>query len=153
MAAPQQAINDFLVSVFNEILRTEEHSLSTGGFDNVSVKEMHVIEAVVNAQGSDNRATAIAHTLGVTAGTLTTAVNLLEKKGYLSRLRDDRDKRVVRILATGRGMQAYACHAAFHQEMVEDVLRVLSEEEVPVFLRALSGISSFFRAKNIRRER
>ena len=51
-------------------------------------------------QGGDNRSTAIAAALGITAGTLTSAVNLLEKKGYLLRRRDERDKRVVHLLPT-----------------------------------------------------
>ena len=64
-----------------------------------------MIDAVCRAvdQGGDNRSTAIAAALGITAGTLTSAVNLLEKKGYLLRRRDERDKRVVHLLPTERG--------------------------------------------------
>ena len=84
----------------------------------------------------------------MTAGTLTTAVTLLEKKGYLLRRRDERDKRVVRILPTEKAREADARHAKFHQEMVEDCLSALSEEEAVVFVRALGTVASFFRAKH-----
>ena len=145
----RDAINHFLVDVFNEILKTEEVWIVNQGFANLSIREMHVIEAVCKAeQKQDNRATAIAEKLRITAGTLTTAVTILEKKGYLTRHKDEKDKRIVRILPTEAGRQANACHAVFHVEMVNDILNILDEEEQTILLRALGGISTFFRAKN-----
>ena len=143
-----EALNRFLVEVFDEILKTEEQALAVDWSD-LSLREFHLIDEVCRAvdEGRDNRATAIAAAQGVTAGTLTTAVNLLEKKGYLERRRDSADRRAVRIHPTEKGRQANASHAEFHQEMVEDVLSVLSEEECQVFLRALSGVTAFFRKK------
>ena len=143
-----EVLNRFLVEVFNEILKTEEQAL-IGQWPDLTVREFHLIEEVCRAvdESRDNRATAIAAAQRVTAGTLTTAVNLLEKKGYLERCRDENDRRAVRIHPTEKGRQANEAHKAFHQEMVEDVLSILNEEECQVFLRALSGVSTFFRKK------
>ena len=148
MNAHGETINRFLVEVFNEILKTEEQALEARCPD-LSVREFHLIEEVCRAvdQNRDNRATAIAAAQRVTAGTLTTAVNLFEKKGYLERRRDDLDRRAVRIYPTEKGRQADAIHTSFHKEMVEDVLSVLTEEECQVFLRALSSVTTFFRQK------
>ena len=41
-----QAINAFLVEVFGEILRTEERCLAAGPSNDLSLTELHVIEAV-----------------------------------------------------------------------------------------------------------
>lgn len=144
-----EVLNRFLVEVFNEILKTEENALAKA-YKDLSLRELHLIEEVCRAadEGRDNRATAIAAAQRVTAGTLTTAVTLLEKKGYLLRRRDERDKRVVRILPTEKAREADARHAKFHQEMVEDCLSALSEEEAVVFVRALGTVASFFRAKH-----
>ena len=97
-------LNLFLVRVFNEILRTEERDLA-GRFPDLSLRELHLIEEVCRAEeeGRDNRATAIAAAQRVTAGTLTTAVTLLEKKGYLERRRDEKDRRAVAHPAHSRG--------------------------------------------------
>lgn len=143
-----EILNRFLVEVFNEILKTEEQAL-TGTWPDLTIREFHVIEEVCRAvdEERDNRATAIASAQRVTAGTLTTAVNLLERKGYLERRRDGNDRRAVRIHPTEKGRQADEAHKNFHREMVEDVLSILSEEECQVFLRALSGVSTFFRKK------
>lgn len=143
-----ETLNRFLVEVFNEILKTEEQTL-TAEWPDLSLREFHLIEEVCRAEDlhRDNRAGAIAAAQRVTAGTLTTAVNLLEKKGYLERRRDNLDRRAVRLYPTAKGRQADEAHIKFHQEMVEDVLSILTEEECQVFLRALSGVTTFFRKK------
>ena len=144
-----EVLNRFLVEVFNEILKTEENALAKA-YKDLSLRELHLIEEVCRAadEGRDNRATAISAAQRVTAGTLTTAVSLLEKKGYLERRRDERDKRVVRILPTARAREADARHARFHEEMVADILETLTEEEAVIFVRALGSVSAFFRAKH-----
>lgn len=148
MNAQGETINRFLVEVFHEILKTEERALEAQRPD-LSVREFHLIEEVCQAvdQGRDNRATAIAAAQRVTAGTLTTAVNALEKKGYLERRRDCEDRRAVRIYPTEKGWQANELHTEFHKEMVEDVLCALNEEESQIFIRALSSVTEFFRQK------
>lgn len=144
----RETLNRFLVEVFHEILKTEEQTLAVS-CPELSLREMHLIEEVCRAEDlqRDNRAGAIAAAQRVTAGTLTTAVNLLEKKGFLERRRDSRDRRAVRLYPTEKGRKANAAHEKFHQEMVEDVISILTEEECRVFLRALSGVTAFFRKK------
>lgn len=141
-------LNQFLVGVFNEILQTEEKDLA-GQFEDLSLRELHLIEEVCRAEEEslDNRATAIAAAQRVTAGTLTTAVSLLEKKGYLERRRDHRDRRAVRISPTEKARSANAVHTQFHREMVEEMLAVLSRDEAEVLARALGILSDFFRNK------
>lgn len=148
MKEEKKVVNHFLVDVFNEILKTEEYCIASSDF-NLSLKEIHVIEATckMEDEGADTRSTAIAAALRITPGTLTTAVNLLEKKGYLLRKRDDRDKRIVRIYTTELGRKAQDQHEVFHQEMVEHILGSLTEEEAEVFTRSLKKLAAFFRDK------
>ena len=141
-------LNRFLVDVFNEILRTEELCLADY-YQDLSLRELHLIEEVCRTEdeGRDNRATAIAAAQRVTAGTLTTAVSLLEKKGYLERRKDERDKRVVRILPTEKARKAQERHVLFHNEMVSHVLAILSPDEAEIFVKALGSVADFFRHK------
>ena len=41
-------MNEFLVSIFNEILLIEETSLKMSEFSDLSIKEMHTIEAIIS---------------------------------------------------------------------------------------------------------
>ena len=143
-----QALNAFLVEVFNDILKTEER-YTTAGCPDLSLRELHLIETVCRAvdRGEDNRASAIAAAQRVTAGTLTASVNQLEAKGFLERVRDSGDKRSVRLRPTERGREADRRHAAFHREMVEDIAGTLPPEELAVLLRGLESLASFFREK------
>ena len=75
-------INHFLVGLFNDILKIEGKALRAGEYREISMRDMHIIEAICAASGQeDNRTTAIARELDITTGTLTVAVNSLVKKG------------------------------------------------------------------------
>ena len=140
-------MNRFLVEVFHEVLRREDAAIAEAGF-NLSSREIHVIEAVCEAENrgeGENSSAEIAARLGVTAGTLSAAVKVLERKGYLYRRLDERDKRIVRLWATETGWNANRFHEEFHQKMIQAVLDVLDEQEAAIFAKALEAIAVFFR--------
>ena len=143
----RNALNVFLTGTFNTILKAEEVALSRECPD-LSVREIHVIDAVCakELQG-DNRVSAIAEHLGVTAGTLTVSLNTLEKKGYIKREKDPVDRRVVRVTTTGKGLIVNEIHKVFHDEMVAGILSAVPEEDLPVLIQALGSITGFFRSK------
>lgn len=149
MSSKSMAISHFLANSFNEIIKTEELAIANR-FPNLTFREMALIEAVHVAclRKTDNSSTAIANKLKVTAGTLTISANQLEKKGYLIRKRWDKDKRVVRLFTTEAGKEAYEFHRLFHLELVNGMVETLTDEEVEALIRALSGISTFFRSKD-----
>lgn len=139
-----EEINNFLVKVFNNVLRTEEASLKTKEFNNLSMREMHVIEAVCDAAGQDcNTASEIALSQNVTAGTLTATVSTLEKKGFVIRRQDSKDKRMVRIFPTEKGKTANEIHQSFHHEMVSAIMSVLNADELKVFVKGLAAVQHF----------
>lgn len=139
-------LNRFLVNVFNEILKSEEESLNAY-CDDLSLRELHLIDelCLVIDQGKDNRSTEIAAVQRVTASSLTTAVTYLEKKGYLYRLKDEKDRRIVRIFPTEKAREVNRFHTAFHKHMVEQVTDVLTTEEAQILVRALGGLTTFFK--------
>jgi DNA-binding MarR family transcriptional regulator len=144
-------MNNFLVRVFNGVLRTEEASLRTKEFKNLSIREMHIIEAVCEGnEYGKNTASEIALSQKITAGTLTATISNLEKKGYVIRQRDERDKRMVRIFPTDRGKTANELHQTFHHEMVSKIISVLSGEEQSVFVKGLAAVQRFLEeSKNL----
>ena len=139
-----EAINDVLVNLFNEILDLEERALITGEYKNISVNDMHIIDAV-GIREQKNMST-VARALNVTVGTLTIAVNNLVKKGYIQRMRSQEDRRVVLISLTEQGQKAYYHHKDFHEKMVLSVLKGLNAEETEVLAAALTKLQAFFRA-------
>ena len=79
----RDVLNTLLVDLFNDILKIEASVLKEGEFNDLSVTEMHIIEAI----GLDREMTMteVARDLEITVGTLTTAINRLIKKEYVER--------------------------------------------------------------------
>ena len=138
-----EAINEVLVKLFNEIMDIEEKALITSEFKDISVNDMHIIEAI-GMREPKNMST-VARTLSVTVGTLTIAINNLVKKGYVERVRSQEDRRVVLISLSEKGEKAYVHHQNFHDKMVLAVLKDLNMEETEALTNALLTLQKFFK--------
>lgn len=138
-----KAINDILVNLFHEIWELEEKAIITEEFKDLTNNDMHVIEAV--GLGEGNNMSAIAKKLNITVGSLTTAMNSLVNKGYVERHRSEKDRRVVFVRLTQKGIEAFRHHEDYHRQMTEAILNKLAEDEIPVLVKTLDGLSEFFR--------
>lgn len=136
-------INDVLVNLFNDIMAIEEKAIITGEFKDISNNDMHIIEAI-GEKDAKNMST-VAKALSVTMGTLTIAINSLVKKGYVDRIRSEKDRRVVLISLSEKGMRAYNHHRQFHEQMVKATIKGLTKDEMKVLGQALSNLKEFFR--------
>ena len=136
-------ISDLLVNLFNEIMDIEEKAIITKEFQDITNNDMHIIEAI--GLSGENTMSAVAKRLGITAGSLTTSVNGLVNKKYVTRHRSEEDRRVVFLRLTEKGVRAYEHHREYHRQMTEAVLDRLSEEELPVLVKALKDLAEFFR--------
>lgn len=141
-----ETINDILVNLFNEILKLEEDAIITDEFKDITNNDMHIIEAV--GLSGENTMSVVAKKLGITAGSLTTSVNSLVNKKYVTRQRSEEDRRVVFLKLTEKGKRAYEHHREYHRQMTEAVISRLDENEVPVLIKTLAGLSDFFRGYN-----
>ena len=139
----EELLNELLVMLFNEVLDMEHKALINGSFKEISINDMHIIDAI-GIQEARNMS-AVAKTMSVTVGTLTTAINNLVKKGYVSRIRSAEDKRVVLLSLTEKGVAAYQKHAVFHKQMVQTVMYGFEGEEMEVLLRAFKKLRGYFK--------
>ena len=125
-----ETVNDVLVKLFNEIMDVEERALITSEYKDISVNDMHVIEAI-GIREPKNMST-VARAVSVTVGTLTIAINHLVKKGYVERSRSEEDRRVVLVSLSEKGEKAYFHHRMFHEKMVMEILDGMDEKETEV---------------------
>jgi DNA-binding MarR family transcriptional regulator len=138
-----KTLNELLVNMFNEVLTIEEKALITKEFSNISITDMHIIEAI--GLGSGRNMSSVAKDLDITVGTLTIAINNLVKKGYVNRNRSTKDRRVVLISLSDTGKKAYNHHEDFHKNMIEEIIAMLKDEEIEVFTTAVSNINKYFK--------
>ncbi|OAA93084.1 MarR family winged helix-turn-helix transcriptional regulator [Clostridium coskatii] len=138
-------INELLVDLFNDILVIEQKSLQYATFKDLSVTEVHTIEAI--GMDKPKRMKDVACQLDITMGTLTTAINRLERKQYVTRTRSKEDRRIVYIQLTQEGKLAFRVHHKFHSNMVEEIVGELTEGEEEVLIKSLEKLNNFFRSK------
>ena len=96
-----RVLNELLVNLFHNVMDAEAKAVITEEFKDITNNDIHILEAIgIEEPKSMSR---IAGELHVTVGTLTTNMNSLERKGYLTRNRSTRDKRVVLVTLTEKG--------------------------------------------------
>lgn len=132
-------INNLLVEIYDDIGRIEEYSIKQGAFSDLSITEIHTLEAI-GLYGSETMSE-VAFKLDITMGTLTTAVDKLIKKGYVVRKRSDMDRRIVNISLTKRGKLAYRIHEKFHMDMVKAIIHEFTEKEEEILIVGLRKLN------------
>lgn len=137
-----QELNKILVELFNDTMDIERKYVMKSEFKDVSVNDMHILDAI-GADGSKSMSV-VARAVGVTVGTLTIAMNSLVKKGYVARVRSEEDRRVVLVSLSEKGRDAYMYHETFHLKMVEAMRSGLDEQQCGVLVTALSNLKSHF---------
>ncbi|MBC2724552.1 MarR family transcriptional regulator [Desulfosporosinus sp.] len=114
----------------NSIVRSSE----------LTVSEAHAIEVLgehekINMKGLSQK-------LGVTTGTTTVTVDRLEKKNLARRESTKEDRRVNLISLTDLGRKAFQEHHDFHMHLTEQMMSVLTDDEIKQFLHTLKKINA-----------
>ncbi len=143
MSEYRARIDQVLVHLFNDILRIEEESLRRQGIRGLSMREIHVLQAIMES-GEENTMSAVASRLHVTVGSLTVAINTLARKGYVERRRSSQDKRRIHLLLTPRATEVNRLHQDFHRELTDAMLREIPPERLALICQGLDGVAAYF---------
>jgi len=143
MDEARETLNHILVHLFNDILKVEEISLKKGPYSELTITDMHTIEAI--GFNHQRNMSSIARDLAITVGTLTIAINHLVKKGYVERIRSKKDRRVVLVSLTKKGKGAFRHHVTFHNRMVDGIIGQLEDNELNILVKSLQKIDIFFK--------
>jgi DNA-binding MarR family transcriptional regulator len=81
--------------------------------------------------------------MGVTAGTMSVAIDRLERKGYVIRLRDTADRRRVHVRLTSAGVRVREASSVLDADRVQSLAARLSTEDRA---RAIEGLALLARA-------
>ena len=145
MSRSVEVVNELLVETFSDISQIEQRALKEGVLKDISVTEIHTIDAI--GMYEQRTMSEVAQDLKITVGTLTTAINKLLKKGYVDRKRGEEDRRSVMIALTRKGKLAYRIHDRFHANMVHATIDCLNPEEEEILIKSLQKLNSFFKKK------
>jgi DNA-binding MarR family transcriptional regulator len=125
MAARQ--VYPYLERIAN-LLRAEARE--TSRLQPVQLEVLHYLSL---CNRHSNLPTALAEYLGLTKGTVSQTLSVLEAKGYLEKIADQQDKRVVRLHLTAKGKALIEAHLppkllqSALEQMPEDLRQQLAE--------------------------
>lgn len=135
-------MNEFIAEVWSRVNKIEQRALAAGLEQELSITEINILEKI--AESPIKRMSDIARAVGVTLATMTVACDKLENKELLTRTRDEKDKRVVKVKLTAKGLAAYEFHRRFRQQMMCAMLDDLTAEEQRVLAGSLKKLERFF---------
>lgn len=121
---------------FYEKLSSWEHEVVRGS--ELTPNQMHAIEIIGHEKSL--RMKELAEKLGVTTGTLTVTVDRLEQKGLIERHPHETDRRSYRVILTPDGEKHFAKHHEFHIKLTEEIVSVLTPEELQNFEKILGKV-------------
>ena len=134
-------LNRLISGAFNDISRVEQKAIKDSGLTDVSVNEAHTVDAI--GLYVPKTMSAVAEKLEITMGTLTVAINHLVRKGYVNKIRDEKDRRVYLLSLTEKGKQLFKVHQRFHLELVKSLIVDLSDYEADMFIEALGCVNAW----------
>lgn len=145
-------LNELLVTTYRAIRTIEETMLSDLSHENLSISEMHIIEAIGSLSGDRGRErgrtiTEIAQMQSISLPSVTVAVKKLERKGYVYKSRCPEDGRRIYVHLTELGLRADISHRYFHRQMVHAVARAMPEADKDALIEGLSVLNNFFQSK------
>ncbi len=137
-----EKLGGVLVELFNETLGIERRYVEKSIYKDISVNDMHILNAI-GIEGKKSMSV-IAKQIGVTVGTLTIAINSLVKKGYVSRSRSERDRRVVLVFLSDKGRAACEYYQRFIRSMVQAMRDGLDDGQCEVLVQAMTNLREYF---------
>ena len=85
----------------------------------------------------------VADKLHLSRATVTSTVDRLVRKGYAERIRDEKDRRVVRLALTKKGRVLCRAYHAYHNMMVKSFLQNLNDDELQTIYHAFKNLEKF----------
>lgn len=141
----EEQLNEVIVDTYRSILRVEENILKRSDQTDLSISEIHMLEAV--GKGKDRRRTIseLAEVLNITLPSVTVAINKLMKKGYVEKVRGEEDGRIVYVSLTRQGRRIDSAHRYFHESMVRSINRDMTESEMQALYKGVMKLDAFLK--------
>jgi len=114
-----------LFAVTNKFQMTGDKHLK-----DITIRQMLAIPALIHAPDGKATINHIARSMGTTKQSAKQIVDSLERKGYLSVARSERDKRAVNITVTPEGQRAFMVCSQRTDEFLADIFSSFTSDEL-----------------------
>jgi len=140
-------LNEILIDTYNNILNVEEDLLKHSTNIDLSINEMHLIESVGKNKNDGKTISDLARSLNITLPSVTIAINKLVKKNYVKKEKSNTDGRMVIVRLTDKGQRIDRIHQYFHNKMVKEISKEMTNHEKEVLIHGMEKLNGFFKKK------
>jgi len=140
-------LNEILIDTYNNILNVEEDLLKHSTNIDLSINEMYLIESVGKNKNDGKTISDLARSLNITLPSVTIAINKLVKKNYVKKEKSNTDGRIVIVRLTDKGRRIDRIHQYFHNKMVKEISKELTDHEKEVLIHGMEKLNGFFKKK------
>jgi DNA-binding MarR family transcriptional regulator len=126
-----------LAMTFNVVYQEIKHELNKE--ENITVPQLEIIACLDRTKGLS--LSEIAERLLVTGGNITGLIDRMERDGYVHRVRDKTDRRVVKALLTEKGFELYKSFYPRYKKIMQRINSGLTEEERKQLQRLLKKLA------------
>ncbi len=142
-------LQDFFLRSALRLTQLEEASLRKICGEDLSLKELHVIEAVSSlTREGGNTMTRLSRYLHISPASVTTSVSALVRKGYMERSFSDSDRRNIHARLTPKGEEACRLYVEFIKDMVESCCGSLDDSDCEAFINVSAGFRQYLTEKS-----
>jgi len=126
-----------LAMTFNVVYQEIKHELNKE--ETITVPQLEIIACLDRTKGLS--LSEIAERLLVTGGNITGLIDRMERDGYVHRVRDKTDRRVVKALLTEKGFELYKSFYPRYKKIMQRINSGLTEEERKQLQRLLKKLA------------
>ena len=132
-------LNQYFFQLFMDRNLTEKKTCINSPLSQLTYNDLRTFE-LIEAKGTANMRE-LADQLHLPMSTLTGITDKLVKKGFISRMRNEHDRRVVQVRLTDLGGEMIQLKKSAHTSVSKGILNALSEREQDEFLRLLKKVT------------
>jgi DNA-binding MarR family transcriptional regulator len=135
-------VGELFRELFGKLNRVESKKHLYKGIKELTLIEINTI-LVIGSEEMKSMS-AIAKELGVTFGTPTVTIDRLIEKGFVTRERDEEDRRQVFIKLSQTGEKVYKSIIELKIKVTQEIFGILTQEERSSLVEILSKLNSSF---------
>lgn len=131
----------------NMLLRNLYAHLKAYGLDEATVMHSWILKYLEDNKDTEVFQKDLETVFSCNRSTVTNILQLMEKKGYISRESVERDARLKRIILQDKGYETLKSLEKMNRELAEDTLRGISKEELDTFYRVADKLKTNLEAQ------
>lgn len=141
MGELEELLEQMLCKTYTKIIYSEEKILKDMIGDKLSLKEFHTLDVIFSCSANNtNTASNIARILGITLSTFTINSDRLIAKGYITKVKQDSDRRVTYLCLTNEGNQLRLKHENLHAKAIKNAIKNLNTTEKVALVNAINKL-------------